>query len=132
LEEHRPVIAWHGYASVLPDTASTVWGVLWLVPASGLRALDEFEQVAGGLYERVTRRVVTPAGPRVEVMLYIAPRPDLGLPQPRYLDEVLAGANENKLPAAYLRQLAQLGGPASGSTPAKVPPVAQKTASAGN
>ena len=111
LEAHRPIIAWHGYASVLPDAAATVWGALWLVPAIGLPALDKFELVAEGLYERVTRRVVTPAGPRVETMLYVAPRPDLGLPQPGYLEQVLAGAKENRLPAAYLRQLALLAGP---------------------
>src|SRR5476651_1061518 len=73
LEGHRPVIAWHGYASVQPDAASAVWGALWLVPAVRLPALDSFEEVAAGFYERVTRRVVTPAGPRVETMLYLAP-----------------------------------------------------------
>ena len=108
LEGHRIVIAWHGYANVLPEAASTVWGVLWLVPAAGLPALDAFEQVTDGLYERVTRRVVTPAGPRVETMLYLASRPDLGAPQSGYLDEVIAGAKENRLPATYLRQLAAL------------------------
>ncbi len=110
LEAHRPVIAWHGYASALPNAASTVWGVLWLVPAARLPALDAFEQVADGFYARLTRRVVTPAGPRVETMLYLAPRADLGTPSAPYLAEVLAGARENKLPAAYLRQLARLAG----------------------
>jgi gamma-glutamylcyclotransferase (GGCT)/AIG2-like uncharacterized protein YtfP len=110
LEGHRFVIAWHGYASAQPDPESTVWGVLWLVPAARLPALDDFEAVGAGWYERVTRRVVTPAGPRVETMLYLAPRPDLGAPHSGYLDEVLAGAKENKLPAAYVSQLARLAG----------------------
>ncbi len=122
LEGHRVVIAWHGYASVLPAAASTVWGTLWLVPAAGLPALDAFEQMADGLYERVTRRVVTPAGPRVETMLYLAPRPDLGAPQPGYLEEVLAGAKENRLPAAYLRQLTGLAdGPGAAASAPPLP-----------
>ena len=111
LEGHRVVIAWHGYASVQPDAESVVWGALWLVPAAGLPALDAFEQVPDGLYERATRRVVTPAGPCVETMLYLTSRPDPGTPAPGYLAEVLAGAKENRLPAAYLRQLAALAHP---------------------
>ena len=110
LEAHQPVISWHGYASVLPDATSTVWGALWLVPAASLPALDEFELVASGLYERVTRRVFTPAGPWVESMLYVSPRSDLGAPQPGYLDEVLAGAREHRFPAAYLARLARRAG----------------------
>jgi gamma-glutamylcyclotransferase (GGCT)/AIG2-like uncharacterized protein YtfP len=110
LEGHRVVIAWHGYASVLPDPASTVWGVLWLVPAACLPTLDVFEGVAEGHYIRDTARVITPAGPRGEAMIYRAPRPDLGPPVPGYLDEVLAGAKENKLPAAHLAALARLAG----------------------
>ena len=114
LEQHRLVIAWHGYAAVQPDPASTVWGALWLVPAARLPALDEFEQVAAGWYKRATLRVVTPAGPRVEAMLYLAPRPDLGVPSATYLAEVLAGAKENKLPAAHRAAIARL---AAGSAP---------------
>jgi gamma-glutamylcyclotransferase (GGCT)/AIG2-like uncharacterized protein YtfP len=108
LEGFRMVIAWHGYASVQPDPASTVWGVLWLVPAAWLPALDAFEEVAAGWYERTTARVVTPAGPRAEAMLYLAPRSETGLAHPGYLDVVLAGARENKLPAGYLKNVARL------------------------
>jgi gamma-glutamylcyclotransferase (GGCT)/AIG2-like uncharacterized protein YtfP len=108
LEGFRPVIAWHGYASVQPDPASTVWGVLWLVPAARLPALDGFEAVASGWYARTTARVTTPAGPRAEAMLYLAPRPDTGPAHPGYLEEVLAAARENRLPAAYLASLALL------------------------
>jgi len=108
LEGHRVVIAWHGYATVQPHPATTVWGVLWLVPAARLPALDDYEGVNAGHYVRTTARVVTPAGPRVETMFYLAPRPDLGVPAAGYLAEVLAGAKENQLPAAHLKQLAQL------------------------
>ena len=114
LEGHRVTIAWHGYASVVPDTAATVWGVLWLVPAARLPALDAFEGVAAGHYVRDTARIVTPAGPRGEAMIYRAPRADLGVPAPGYLAEVLTAAKENKLPAAHQKTLAQLGG---GATP---------------
>lgn len=108
LESHRVVIAWHGYASVLPDADATVFGVLWLVPAACLPRLDEFEGVAVGHYVRDTARAVTPAGPRVEVIIYRAPRADLGSPASGYLAEVLAGAKENKLPAAHQKALARL------------------------
>jgi gamma-glutamylcyclotransferase (GGCT)/AIG2-like uncharacterized protein YtfP len=109
LEGHRVIIAGHGYASVAPDAAATVWGVLWLVPAACLPALDAFEGVAEGHYVRDTARVTTPAGPRGEAMIYRAPRADLGVPAPGYLAAVLAAAKENKLPAAHQKALAQLG-----------------------
>jgi gamma-glutamylcyclotransferase (GGCT)/AIG2-like uncharacterized protein YtfP len=112
LEGYRVVIAWHGYASLVPDSASTVWGALWLVPAACLPALDGFEGVAEGLYIRDTARITSPAGPRGEAMIYRAPRPDLGLPTAAYLAEVLAGAKENKLPAAHQAALAKLAAPA--------------------
>jgi gamma-glutamylcyclotransferase (GGCT)/AIG2-like uncharacterized protein YtfP len=108
LEGHRIVIAWHGYASVTPDPNSTVWGILWLVPAARLPGLDSFEEVAAGWYIRTTARVVTPAGPRAEAMLYVAPRPETGLAHPGYLEELIAAARANKLSAAYLAALARL------------------------
>ena len=121
LEGHRFVIATHGYASVQPEAGSTVWGVLWLVPATHLPALDAFEEVEGGLYVRTTARVVSPAGPRIEVMIYVATGPDTGAAYPRYLEEVLEGARENKLPKDYIAKLAAW--PVrTGAAPAVLPP----------
>jgi hypothetical protein len=41
-------------------------------------------------------------------MIYRAPRADLGPPAPGCLAEVLAGAKENKLPAAHQKALERL------------------------
>jgi gamma-glutamylcyclotransferase (GGCT)/AIG2-like uncharacterized protein YtfP len=111
LEGFRPTIAWHGYASVEPAPASTVWGVLWLLPAAHLAALDAFEEVGASWYVRTTARVICPAGPRAEAMIYRTPDPKSGHPHPAYLEGVLAAARENKLPSAYLAVLDRLAGP---------------------
>jgi gamma-glutamylcyclotransferase (GGCT)/AIG2-like uncharacterized protein YtfP len=108
LEGYRLAIAWHGHAAAQPDTNATVFGVLWLVPAASLPALDVDKQVSAGHFARTTVRVVTPAGPQVESMLYLPPKSGLGAPQPGHLAEILAGAKENKLPPAYLKRIDRL------------------------
>jgi gamma-glutamylcyclotransferase (GGCT)/AIG2-like uncharacterized protein YtfP len=106
LEDHRFVIGAHGLASVQAEAGATVWGSLWLVPAVTLAGLDDFAGVASGRSERTTRRVVSPAGPRTEAMLYVAAKPGVGVPEENELAEVLAGAGESRLPAGYIKTLA--------------------------
>ena len=82
-----------------------VWGVLWLVPAEALPSLDTLAGVGERRCERTTRRIVSPAGPRTEAMVYLTGQSGEGEASTDYLDEVLAGARENKLPASYLAEL---------------------------
>lgn len=108
LPDHRIIIADHGYATVVPSPGDLVWGLLWMVPAATLPALDAFEELDRGLYTRTSSRVLTPGGPAVEAMFYITPGAQPGMPVPGYLEQVLGGAYENELPASYLAALARL------------------------
>ena len=95
-----------GVPSVQPDEGTTVWGALWLVPAAALEALDELAGVAVGCSERTTRRIVSPAGPRTEAMMYVglAGRPDVnGGDSP--MADIIEGAKQSRLPAAYIKEL---------------------------
>ena len=82
-----------------------MWGVLWLVPAGELPSLDALAGVGEGRCERTTRRIISPAGPRTEAMVYLTEQSGEGEASADYLDEVLTGARESKLPATYLAEL---------------------------
>ena len=102
LEGHRLVFDPGGRANVKAQTGATVWGSLWLVPAARLPDLDA--GAAGG-YRRTTRRIVSPAGPRTEAMLYLSEATGTGTPSPERLRGLLAAAKESRLPTSYQGEL---------------------------
>ena len=75
LESYGLVLASHGGLTVVPAPGDSVRGAIWLVPATFLPAMDQFHRVAEGDYVQASRRVLTPAGPRVELTLYFTPHP---------------------------------------------------------
>jgi gamma-glutamylcyclotransferase (GGCT)/AIG2-like uncharacterized protein YtfP len=107
LEGHRLVPNAAGRANLRTEAGATVWGALWLVPAALLPALDAN---AGSGYERTTRRIVSPAGPCTEATLYVSTVPGESAPTLVELDTLLIGARENRLPAAYIKELSEMGG----------------------
>lgn len=111
LAGHRPVIMPEGYASVVRDPRGMVWGLLWDLALADVPALDRYESVAAGLYEKVPQPVLTQAGPR-RALVYVGRSGGGGLPRPGYLEGVLEAGRAAGLPEAYLRSLAALG-PAS-------------------
>src|ERR1700752_1388801 len=54
LDGYRYVIHVDGYATVRPAPGATVQGILWRVSARDVTALDAYEDVAGGLYRKVS------------------------------------------------------------------------------
>lgn len=108
LEDHRLVIAGQGQASAEPAENASVWGALWLLPATQLPWLDEQAGVPAGRCVRTTARVVTPAGPRAEAMLYRAASVAAGSGRPGDVAELLAAAKSIRLPATYLAEIAAL------------------------
>jgi len=105
MENHRLTFTADGRAGVRAETGATVWGALWLVPAAMLPILDE---QAGEHYERTTRRIVSPAGPRTEATFYLPVDGGTGAPPPALIKILLAAAKENHLPATYVAELRAL------------------------
>jgi gamma-glutamylcyclotransferase len=108
----RYELAWHkrsrdgsGKCDVVPCGAeSVVWGVVFRVPHSEKRALDRAEGLGQGYEERTV--VVSLNDCRTEVVLYAATDVDPALrPYTWYLELVLAGAREHRLPADYVARL---------------------------
>lgn len=108
LEGHRLVFDAAGRASLRAAEGAAVWGALWMVPAAALPTLDAN---AGTGYERATRRIVSPAGPRAEATVYVS---EIGegaetAPTRERLHALIEAAKDNKLPADYLAVLKGLG-----------------------
>jgi hypothetical protein len=111
-----------GYASIIQERGSNVYGVLWRLSPRDLAALNAYENVQGGLY-RMRMLPVCAQGPAntvfnagmlafrqrrpVSALVYVARRVGTGAPRPGYMQLVLDAAREWKLPDIYLRALAR-------------------------
>jgi gamma-glutamylcyclotransferase (GGCT)/AIG2-like uncharacterized protein YtfP len=108
LKFDRPSTRWGGFvADIVPLDGAQVWGVLWQVTSAHLEALDRFEGVANGAYRRVEVSVNTPADHALHsAQVYVVCLPENpGLPSGRYLEVMVAGAEEHRLPTQYIHQL---------------------------
>lgn len=106
LADYRFVITADGYASVVPDRASTVHGVLWRLTPRDRVTLDLWENIASGLYGAVMLPV-RHAGRRVPALVYLARRRPNGRPKAGYMEIVVGAARELSLPADYVTALTQ-------------------------
>lgn len=108
LEDHRLDFDTRGYPTARPAAGETVWGALWLLPSTTLPDLDAGEGAATGLALRTTARVISPAGPRTEAMLYLSTDKKTGSPAAELISRMLVGAANSRLPKAYVEKLRQL------------------------
>lgn len=108
LPGHRFTVNRHGYATVVPDAASEVYGVLWRINEAGERALDRYEGVAEGLYRKTAADVelLGRAPARVDgALIYVAVDARPGRPRASYLELILAAARQHGFPRDYVRRL---------------------------
>lgn len=86
--------------------SDVVHGVIFDVPEDQIRKLDRFEGVGCG-YTKKVYRFLTEGGEH-DVLMYVADPDyidDVLVPYEWYLDLVLAGAEQNKLPRDYISAL---------------------------
>lgn len=93
-----------GVATVVPDDADEVHGVLWEVDEGHVAALDRYEGVAQGIYRREEIDVVA-AGAPARALIYIANTEGWRRPSRRYVDALVAAALHHGLPDEYVRRL---------------------------
>ncbi|MGA8612977.1 MAG: gamma-glutamylcyclotransferase family protein [Xanthobacteraceae bacterium] len=104
LTDYRFVITGDGYASVEPARTHTVQGVLWRLTPRDRVGLDNWENIAGGLYSRKTLSVLA-AGRRMPVLVYLARPRGPGRPRAGYMELVLDAARAWNLPPDYIASL---------------------------
>ena len=105
LKGHRFRINSRRVGTVIPDQTHQVYGLLWDITPWDLLALDRYEDVKAGLYEKANV-VVELSDRQVEALIYLATDQSVGLPRPRYMKDVVAAAKQWELPQTYIQELA--------------------------
>ena len=106
LADHRFLVMSSGYASVLRHPGDVVHGVLWRIAQADLHALDRYEDVAGGLYDR-WMIPVQHRGDRRTALIYVGRSDAPGRARPEYCELLLSAARDWELPPTYVANLAR-------------------------
>ncbi|WP_439497906.1 gamma-glutamylcyclotransferase family protein [Bosea sp. (in: a-proteobacteria)] len=101
LPRHRFIVTSDGYASVIRDPREEVHGVLWDCSLSDIRTLDKFEDIASGLYVKISQPVIVEGGAK-RALVYVGRSGTVGRPKPGYIEAVIASAKDRGLPEAYI------------------------------
>ncbi len=97
-----------GVADVIPSKGDDVWGVVYDIPSDELPALDRKEGVPNA-YQRQDVSVIVQSEERAETLTYtVVQKVPTERPSQAYIDLILKGAREWKLPAEYVRKLEQI------------------------
>ena len=104
LEGFAFVIGTSGYATIYASPARRVLGVLYQISANDEFRLDRCEAVDKGVYRRAEVTVHC-AGRKVGALVYIDDRSQPAVPRKGYLEGIVAGARNHKLPESYIAEL---------------------------
>jgi hypothetical protein len=97
LDAWRFLINQEGYATIMPDQSAYVLGVLWSLTGACEAALDDYEEVAAGLYTKTHIEIQgTPA------LVYLATNALPGHPRVGYLEAIIAEAYRRGFDLAYI------------------------------
>ena len=105
LFDYRFIINEQGLATVVPEAGKQVYGALWAVSDEDLLRLDEYEEVASGLYSRVPVKVTLRRGAVSTALVYVAANNKPGSPESQYLETIVAAATRHGFPEPYIREL---------------------------
>ncbi len=112
LARHRVALMKEGYATVVRDPSATVHGLLFDLAFADVPALDRYEEVGSGLYQKVTQPVLRAQGGSARALVYVGRGGEArdAMPSPGYLEAVIAAAENVGLPADHIAYLRSLGG----------------------
>lgn len=98
-----------GWATIVPEAGARVHGLLWSLTPEDESALDLYEEMPSGLYEKRLLTVRTATGEAREAMVYLALDPTPGKPMARYWDPIQSAAEACGFPPEYLEELQNWG-----------------------
>lgn len=95
------------YATVVPNQGSFVHGVAYLCSPHAMAKLDLLEGVAENCYRRELVTVTTHDGDVLSCIVYIgeAFSAEDSVPSSNYLNRILTGAKEHRLPVDYIESI---------------------------
>jgi len=88
-----------GYATIVPDQSAFVLGVLWSLTSACEAVLDDYEEIATGLY---TKAYIEFQG--TSALVYLATNALPGHPRAGYLEAIMAEAYRRGFDLAYITQ----------------------------
>lgn len=106
LADHRLVAMREGWLSIAPAPDENVMGLLWALGEDHLLAIDAYEDVADGLYERAHRSVQSKEDGVLEALVYIGSNPGPGVLREEYARRVARAARSALDDASAARILA--------------------------
>ena len=104
LARHQLAVMREGWLTAARDPRSDVHGVLWDVAFADMRALDQHEQLASGLYTKTQQPVIGERGAK-QALVYFGANAGPGVATADYIAGVLAAARNWKLPATTIARL---------------------------
>jgi hypothetical protein len=104
LARHRLAIMREGWLTATRDPKGDVYGVLWDVGLADMRALDQYEQLASGLYAKALQPVIGERGAK-QALVYFGANSGPGVAAADYIAGVLAAARRWKLPPVTIARL---------------------------
>jgi hypothetical protein len=107
LDGYRFMINREGVATLVPTARSLVYGVLWNLTPVDEVALDLFEGVDEGFYEK---QVILAGqnGREYAALIYLSSDSTPGRPRPGYWETVCDAARSHRFPATYVAKLVAL------------------------
>ena len=97
LDGWRFLVNQDGYATIVPEHSAYVLGVLWSLTSACEAALDDYEEIATGLYTKAYIEIQgTPA------LVYLATNTLPGHPRAGYLEAIIAEAYRRGFDPAYI------------------------------
>ncbi len=103
LKEFRFEINSLGVATVIPDTAHSVYGILWLLSKEDEEQLDYFEGVEQNYYYKRKHAVYSQNSPHKQsALIYIATDNQPGCPRKDYIEDIISSAKLEGFEDEYL------------------------------
>ena len=93
-----------GVADIVPEPGAEVWGALYSVDDAGMASLDEFEGVPRA-YRRIDVVVLDDEDIERESIAYFANKTGEFAPGRAYLELIITGCRDHKLPDEYVQAL---------------------------
>ena len=120
LARHQLAIMREGWLTATREPRGDVHGVLWDVSLADMGALDQYEQLATGLYAKVAQPVIGERGAK-QALVYFGANSGPGVAAADYIAGVLAAARNWKLPAATIARLESFAAAAGVAKPGAPP-----------
>jgi gamma-glutamylcyclotransferase (GGCT)/AIG2-like uncharacterized protein YtfP len=98
---YRRIINTRGYANIVADEHATVEGILYELSRDDEEALDLYEGVVTGCYDKVITAISFGEG-TVEAIVYIDPVTDEGAPRDEYVGRMVRALLEANLSPHYV------------------------------